>query len=491
VVANRGFATMALRTLVEVPLGLRNTFTVVPPVRRIALGPFWDDSWANWAKKNPRVPDISGGLSFENCRDFTKAKLTEIKALASAEIAVQQLVCEIGAYFTKLEPVEVHLAELSKQLHLQVAGEGGFKPGFDSVAHFAEMQRLATTKTEYVTRVWQLYFIAAELDTDSSVGRTEDRVDMLEAEVAVLNQRLAGGHPTSGPSVDVLNSEFNAKRTTEPARGPFRRPPAPLFNGEKEGTDIITWLGQFDDYSCILGLRDDELVSHASLCLTGRAAKEWALLKRSLSVQGKDVKDFAVFKTSLLAHFVEVEVENTVRPRLARLRQTKSVAAYHATFRAIMVEAVKYPISGPEACAYFRAGLKPNILEVLTRDSLVRNELGNLDMVVQAAKEAESFLRMLPGAANEKETQELKALLKGKRQADGDAIPPPKRAAVGKPSGSLSGSGAGPSGTQPNAYVAKMKREGRCYKCGELGHTAKFCKKPDAHDKGKGKAPAS
>ena len=55
-------------------------------------------------------------------------------------------------------------------------------------------------------------------------------------------------------------------------------PPAPLFNGEKEGTDIITWFGQFDDYSSILGLRDDELVSHASLCLTGRAAKEWAAI---------------------------------------------------------------------------------------------------------------------------------------------------------------------------------------------------------------------
>eukprot|EP00884_Botryococcus_braunii_P018030 jgi/Botrbrau1/4910/Bobra.118_1s0023.1 len=275
---------MALRTLVEVPLGLRNTFTVVAPVRRIALGPFWDDTWANWAKKNPRVPDISGGLSFENCRDFAKSKLTEIRALGNAEIAVQQLVCEIGIYFTKLEPIEVHLTELTKQLNLQVAGEGGFKPGFDSVAHFAEMQRLASTKTEYVTRVWQLYFIAAELDTDSSVGRTEDRVDMLEAEVAVLNQRVA---------------------------------------------------------------------------------------------------------------------------------------------------------------------------------------------------------------ANEKETQELKALLKGKRAADGDAVPPPKRAAFGKPSGSTSGSGAGPSGTQPNAYAARMKREGRCYKCGELGHTAKFCKKPDAHDKGKGKAPAS
>eukprot|EP00884_Botryococcus_braunii_P008893 jgi/Botrbrau1/18004/Bobra.0698s0001.1 len=274
---------MALRTLVEVPQGLRNTFVTVPPTRRCAIGTVWDDSWPTWARKNPRVPDLSNGLSYENCRAFTKQKLVEIQALPSAEIATQQLVREIGDYFEKLEPVEVHLAKLSTQLHLQVTGEGGFKPGFDSVAHFAEMQRLATAKLEYETRVWQLYFIAAELDTDSSVGRTEDRVDMLEAEVAVLTQRVA---------------------------------------------------------------------------------------------------------------------------------------------------------------------------------------------------------------ASEKETQELKALIKGKRLADGDAIPPPKRAAFGKPPGS-NGSGAGPSGTQPNAYAARMKREGRCYKCGELGHTAKFCKKPDAHDKGKGKAPAS
>ena len=344
-------------------------------------------------------------------------------------------------------------------------------------------------KQEYETRVWQLYFIATELDKDSSINRTEDRVDFLEEEVAVLKERVAGKDPTFGSLDAYFQPKFPEKATTAPSRGPFRRPPAPLFNGDKEGTDVITWMGQFDDYATILGLQADELVSHASLCLTGRAAKEWALLKRSLSVQGKDPKDFAVFKSSLLTHFVEVEVENTVRPRLARLKQTKSVAAYHAMFRAIMVEAVKFPILGPEACAYLRAGLKPNLLEVLTRDSLLRNELANLDVVVQAAKEAESFLRMLPGAANEKDILELKG--KGKRLSDGDAIPPPKRAAFGKPSGSTHGSGAGPSGTQPGWYAAKMKKEGRCYKCGELGHTAKFCKKPDARDKGKGKAPAS
>jgi hypothetical protein len=63
-----------------------------------------------------------------------------------------------------------------------------------------------------------------------------------------------------------------------------------------------------------------------------------------------------------------------------------------------MVEAVRYPITGPEARAYFRAGLKPPVLEILTLDSAIRNELANLDVVVQATKEAESLLRMLPAA---------------------------------------------------------------------------------------------
>ena len=60
-----------------------------------------------------------------------------------------------------------------------------------------------------------------------------------------------------------------------------------------------------------------------------------------------------------------------------------------------MVEAVKHPITGPEACSYFRAGLKPTLLEGLMQDSVVRNELSELDVDVKAAKEVKAYFRFL------------------------------------------------------------------------------------------------
>ncbi len=70
----------------------------------------------------------------------------------------------------------------------------------------------------------------------------------------------------------------------------------------------------------------------------------------------------------MLAQFVEGNVEHTVRVRLARLKHSGSVASYHAAFRAIMVEAVQHPISGPEACSAFRTGLKPAVYQLVMRD---------------------------------------------------------------------------------------------------------------------------
>jgi hypothetical protein len=235
---------MALRTLVEVPAGLRNSFTAVPAARRMSLCPTWDESWPEWAKKNPRVPEPVFGLDWGNLQHFTKEMMKEIKGLPNPELAVQHLVRKIGEYFALLEPVELNLAELSMQLRANMSDDGGFKPGFDSMAHIGRIQAQGGAKKEYETRVWQLYFIAVELDKDSSIGRTEDRVDILEAEMAVMQERVAGKHPPSGPSVDVLtqpNSEFNAKRTTEPSRGPLRRPPAFTWAPSAPTGPVVQW----------------------------------------------------------------------------------------------------------------------------------------------------------------------------------------------------------------------------------------------------------
>ena len=80
-------------------------------------------------------------------------------------------------------------------------------------------------------------------------------------------------------------------------------------------------------------------------------------MKQSLTTLGQDVEDFEVFKREMASQFADARVETTVRTRLAQLKQTGSVAQYHASFRAIMVEAVTAPVTGPEACSYFREGL--------------------------------------------------------------------------------------------------------------------------------------
>jgi hypothetical protein len=164
-----GGSTMALRTLVEVPAGLRNSFTAVPAARRMSLCPTWDESWPEWAKKNPRVPEPVFGLDWGNLQHFTKEMMKEIKGLPNPELAVQHLVRKIGEYFALLEPVELNLAELSMQLRANMSDDGGFKPGFDSMAHIGRIQAQGGAKKEYETRVWQLYFIAVELDKDSSI----------------------------------------------------------------------------------------------------------------------------------------------------------------------------------------------------------------------------------------------------------------------------------------------------------------------------------
>jgi Retrotransposon gag protein len=65
------------------------------------------------------------------------------------------------------------------------------------------------------------------------------------------------------------------------------------------------------------------------------------------------VKNFDLFKAEMLANFVDMSVEDTVRFRLAQLKQVNTVTHYYSQFRAIAVEADTYTVIGPEACAAF------------------------------------------------------------------------------------------------------------------------------------------
>lgn len=57
---------------------------------------------------------------------------------------------------------------------------------------------------------------------------------------------------------------------------------------------------------------------------------------------------------------------------------------------------------GPEACAAFRAGLKPGVLELalVMKEASARHEMSSVEAVVKAAQEAESLMSLLAGVSS-------------------------------------------------------------------------------------------
>lgn len=308
---------------------------------------------------------------------------------------------------------------------------------------------------------------AVRAHSDSRIAVVEGEVRTIRTELGEIKELLIAMQGGTRPPIPPVNP--NPNPITQASK-PIRVPP-PKFDGTKEGTKVTTWFEQFDDYSTVMQISPCDLVANAALCLSGRAAEQWALMKKSLVQRGKDPRDFDTFKTEMLSQFVEGKVEHTVRVRLARLKHSGSVASYHAAFRAIMVEAVQHPISGPEACTAFRQGLKPSVYQLVMRDSSAKDEMEHLDVVVKAAKEAEDLLAVIAGSSSSDRDD---------RKDHKRRLPPMAPTGSKKPAKALSPQEA----TDKARWVKKglpeklwhvRNRDGRCIQCGSKEHTTSGC----------------
>jgi Retrotransposon gag protein len=466
-----------LFSFVDVPDQVRTLFVKEPPSRMMAYRPQDFQDLPVFLKKNFPVPKPLAESELAAVESKARECLESLREFRDVSSAHEFIAIEMGKIF---DPMLLDLvSRVNSTLRLVTNPPDSATALPEPIT--VQLDRQLMLRAALVREVWVWFFIARAIDDPPSARELAlmDRVAVLESELRDVRKVVQGPPlPPSDDSVAKRVELVDSSQHLSPRAPLTRRPPAPIFTGvtggEKPSTDVITWLKQFDSYSQICCLQPHELVAHASLCLSGRAAKEWALISKALVVQGKDVNDFEVFKSAMLSQFVDADVESTVRVRLQKLKQTGSVTTYHAAFRAIMVEAVKYPVTGPEACSYFRAGLKPVLLEQLVKDSSIRQEMSNLEIVVQAAKEAESYLAMLAGLVNESKAA-------GKRPAAPQHDQTAKRP---RTSGASTSSGyAGPSALGPaltDAQKEEYRRAGRCYECGKRGHRTRDCKSKTA-----------
>ena len=135
----------------------------------------------------------------------------------------------------------------------------------------------------------------AKADSDLRFGSMESSIRDLKSEFGELKDLLLAGRdgalPLNPPTNPIAPPQSDPlSYTSKPIRVP-----APRFDGTKGGTKVNTWLEQFDDYAPIMQISPGDLVANASLCLTGRAAEQWAVIKKSLAQRGKDPRDFYTF----------------------------------------------------------------------------------------------------------------------------------------------------------------------------------------------------
>lgn len=306
------------------------------------------------------------------------------------------------------------------------------------------------------------------------------KVSNLEAQIAQILALHGAGATTTRTHVSDTHAGLSGAGV---ARNNTRAPPPPIFSGSEDGLKIRTWLAQFQEYCKVMRIVPSEMTAFATLCLKDKAAEHWTTIKETLQQQNKDVNDFEVFRFALVEHYIDLATENTVRPRLSRVKQRSSVADYHNRFRDIILEAVMHPLSQPEACSYFRAGLKSSIYEHVMRDSAIRNQQSSLEVVVRAAKEAEALFDVLAGHSEDslRSPQKTKRALQSPQLRDDKGKKPKpansKEGIVGMSDKLLALSD---SLEIPRNVAYARFRANKCLKCDKKGHTLQQCREGDS-----------
>jgi hypothetical protein len=154
-------------------------------------------------------------------------------------------------------------------------------------------------------------------------------------------QPMVGQNNPMPPAGLAPNGRNSAAPDARPMQGEHHnahksKTPAPTFSGS-ENENIVTWFHHFGDWADARQLPPESVVNEAVMALKHDAVEVWYNIRHQILSKGINPNDWAVFKEHMLAQYVDVGLELTVRPKLRDLKQTGSVTEYHRQFRTIQV----------------------------------------------------------------------------------------------------------------------------------------------------------
>lgn len=308
-----------------------------------------------------------------------------------------------------------------------------------------------------------------QAEAEAALNTMAQRVAMLEQ--ALLEQQqwqAAAAAHAAQPHDDAA-----------PAGRSTVRPPKPeKYNGSVGKAD--QWTFEVEKFFECCGIQDPQRVPFAGALLSGNAAIWW----RSVCQEAQEpITTWAAFKADLIYNFKHLDDVKLARDRLRSLAQRTSVSAYYADFtRAIF----QIPgITEEEKMDRFMAGLKP----ALRREILLREPTTFKDLAKMASK-LDTLLFVVDRRSHLTSGQARSQMQTGRfsnyRQSASSATPMELGAIQAGPS--TSKAAAYPRNQLSSADRDKLRREGRCFYCRELGHVADRCPKKPGNEKRAGKA---
>ena len=288
-----------------------------------------------------------------------------------------------------------------------------------------------------------------QLSPAQQLQQLQNAVQQMRAELAQsqnLTKQVTDALQSANQHNTALQEKIQAQNVSKGPPVKMKKPES--FRGKGS---ITSWAVHMDNYT--RSSPPDQAFLIAVSFLDGNAHEWWIV--HSQTDEGRSVNTWQGLREALVKRFQPLNKTKIARDKLAKWRQLKDVSSFNEEFLRILLDIPN--ISEEEQIDRYTRALKPYIWK-----EMCTTEYHELSEAMADAERIEAAHRRI-GAKNSRSNMSNRH---------------------GRPSGISSGSGAAPM-ELGNVQLKKLTpaeremcvKEGRCFRCREKGHSARFCPK--------------